>query len=173
MNCFSWHIPQWSRYLNKFKDKPYLKFMEIGSIDCISSVWLLDNILTDKSSRLVKILPHNINVPMQYYNQITIKQGSSRNVLIESAYMKEDYDFVYIDGDHSAQSVLQDAVLAFPLLKPQSIMIFNDYLWKINNKEPNEVNLRIPKNAIDIFLTIYADKISILCVDDQVIIEKL
>jgi len=40
------------------------------------------------------------------------------------------FDFIYIDGDHTAEGVLQDAVLAWRLLKAGGIMAFDDYLWE-------------------------------------------
>ncbi|MCM8831198.1 MAG: class I SAM-dependent methyltransferase [Candidatus Omnitrophica bacterium] len=46
-------------------------------------------------------------------------------------------------GNHNAPSVLMDAVLCWPLLKNGGILIFDDYLWKIN-KLPEEER---PKNS--------------------------
>lgn len=86
--------------------------------------------------------------------------------------MRESYDFIYIDGDHHAASVLEDAVLSFPLLKKGGIMIFDDYRWG-EQLETTPERLNIPKPAIDAFLDIYADKIKVLLKDYQVIIEKI
>jgi hypothetical protein len=55
-----------------------------------------------------------------------------------------------IDGCHWTANVLEDAVLAFPLLKPAGIMAFDDYLW--DDPECNQEGR--PKEAVDAFLAI-------------------
>lgn len=120
----------------------------------------------------IKLLPtlydtfcHNISVS-NAVDQVIIKRGKSQEILKN---IKELFDFVYIDGDHTASAVLEDAVLSFSILKPGGILIFDDYTW---GYEPNVVNVNIPRIAIDAFLMIYADKIDILHIDNQVIISK-
>lgn len=39
------------------------------------------------------------------------------------------FDLVYIDGSHMRVDVLVDAVLAWPLLQPGGLMVFDDYEW--------------------------------------------
>ena len=48
-----------------------------------------------------------------------------------------EFDFIYIDSDHSPTAVLADAVLAWPLLKVGGVMIFDDYLWLPPDLDPN------------------------------------
>jgi predicted O-methyltransferase YrrM len=40
---------------------------------------------------------------------------------------KIKFDFIYIDGDHTAKGTISDAIRAFSLLKEGGIMIFDDY----------------------------------------------
>lgn len=188
---FSYNIPNWTTYLSRFKNKPNLKFLEIGSFQGRSAVWLLENILTHETSSITcidtfegsvehhnndefrKLLPtlydtfcHNI---ANFKNKVIIKKGMSQNVLKE---MNDIYDCIYIDGDHSAAAVMQDAVLAFPLLKTGGILIFDDYKYFEHlDSTPQRVN--IPKPAINAFLDIYSNKIQVLFKDNQVIVEKL
>ena len=49
---FSNNVPIWTELLSRFRDKPSLKFLEIGSFEGKSACWLLQNILTDSSSQL-------------------------------------------------------------------------------------------------------------------------
>jgi predicted O-methyltransferase YrrM len=42
----------------------------------------------------------------------------------------EKLDFVYIDGDHSFEFVLQDLELARASLKPGGIIVGDDYRWR-------------------------------------------
>jgi hypothetical protein len=61
------------------------------------------------------------------------------------------FDLVYVDGSHQAPDVLADAVLGFKLLRPQGIMVFDDYLWR--GGDDNFGNpARSPKLAIDAFI---------------------
>lgn len=60
------------------------------------------------------------------------------------------YDFIYIDGDHTASTVISDAVLAWELLKVNGIMAFDDYEWT----HPDGDTFA-PKVAIDGFLNIF------------------
>ena len=41
------------------------------------------------------------------------------------------FDFIYIDGSHIAKDVLTDACMAWPLLMPKGLMVFDDYMWEI------------------------------------------
>jgi predicted O-methyltransferase YrrM len=67
---------------------------------------------------------------------------------------REMYDFIYIDGDHTAYGVLKDAVAAYECLNVGGILAFDDYQWSAGLGTIKE-----PKMAIDAFSTIYADKI--------------
>lgn len=185
VDWFSYNIQIWEHYLKEFKNKPNLRFLEIGSFQGRSTVWLLENILIDETSKITCIdtfegsVKHKIK--LQYHinnlydifsyniskfkNKVNIIKDKSQDALKK---INEQYDFIYIDGDHKASSVLQDAVLSFPLLKKGGIMIFDDYLWF-----EMKIYIDNPKPAIDAFLDIYADKINILYKNYQVIIEKL
>ena len=80
----------------------------------------------------------------------------------------DSYDFAYIDGCHATINVLEDAVLAFPLLKAGAIIAFDDYLWD----DPKWNQEGQPKEAIDAFLSIYASKIELLHREYQVWVRK-
>ncbi len=184
VDWFSHNIPSWNIYLNNFKNKPNLNFLEIGSFQGRSTVWLLENILTDENSsitcidtfegsiehhiyskneliNLFDIFVHNVST---FKNKINIIRGKSQEVL---KLLNESFDFIYIDGDHTAVSVIEDAILSFSLLKKGGIMIFDDYEWLVMNNYIDN-----PKPAIDAFLEIYANKITLLYKDYQVIIKK-
>jgi predicted O-methyltransferase YrrM len=77
------------------------------------------------------------------------------------------YDFIYIDGDHTAEGVLQDAVLAWRLLKPGGIMAFDDYLWE----DPRGIEFQ-PGWAIDTFVGAVKDESEVLLSNSQVWLRK-
>ena len=80
----------------------------------------------------------------------------------------EWYDFVYVDGDHTAPGVLKDAMNAFEVLKPGGIIGFDDYLWSANLGIHKE-----PKIAIDAFYNVYVDRVEVLVNDYQFWVKKL
>lgn len=179
---FTSNIPIWNHFLNKFKNISNLNFLEIGSFEGLSTIWMLENILThetskitcidtfegsnehdkDKIKNLYDIFLHNIS---NYKDKVNVIKNKSFNAL---KLINDKYDLIYIDGDHKSAGVLEDAILSFPLLKKNGIMIFDDYKWNGFKHIP----IYNPKIGIDAFLEIYCDRINILHSDYQVIIEK-
>jgi predicted O-methyltransferase YrrM len=170
---FSHNIPNWNYILEPFKNKPNLNFLEIGCWEGRATCWLLENILTDKSSKITVVdtfggspeetgmkelnlteiltrFKHNTSI---YQDRITINQGYSSTIL-KQLPSKPQFDFAYIDASHTAYGTLEDAVLTHPLIKPGGIIIFDDYLWK----DPNRTSpTDSPELGIDCFYNTYAD----------------
>ena len=87
---------------------------------------------------------------------------SSIDALAEIIALRESpFDLVYIDGSHQAPDVLSDAILAFQLLRIGGIMIFDDYLWRLE-PEGRQDSLNMPKPAIDSFINIFQRKLKII-----------
>lgn len=63
------------------------------------------------------------------------------------------FDIIYIDGNHQPEYVLEDGVLAFRKVKPNGILIFDDY---------NFGGLDVTKRGVDAFLTAYRERIEYL-----------
>jgi hypothetical protein len=81
---------------------------------------------------------------------------------------KNDYDFIYVDGDHTSYGVIKDAVNSYEVLKVDGMMGFDDYQWTGGVNE-----LDRPRKAIDAFLGIYSDRISLLLLGYQCWVKKL
>ncbi len=81
---------------------------------------------------------------------------------------KNLYDFIYIDGSHIAKDVMTDACMAWPLLNPKGLMVFDDYLWTPNARDI----LHRPKAAIDAFTNLFAEEVDIVHVGYQLIVRK-
>ncbi|WP_230983930.1 class I SAM-dependent methyltransferase [Caulobacter rhizosphaerae] len=75
---------------------------------------------------------------------------------------KADYfDFIYVDGSHQAPDALSDAVMSFHLLRPGGLLIFDDYLWSM--EDPGRQDFyNMPKPAIDAFVNIFQRKLQVL-----------
>lgn len=104
--------------------------------------------------------------------KLKVHVGRSDAILSQ---MQPDYggyfDFIYIDGSHTAADVLCDAVLAFRLLRSGGVMCFDDYLWR--DSDPVDP-INCPKVAIDAFTMIYCRQLNILALPPtQLFVEKL
>jgi len=171
-----------SRLLSEFKDKPNLKFLEIGSFCGNSAAWTLQNILTDKTSSLTCVDPWNGNVlheafdfsdveaafdqQLEPFKAQLIKQKAYSDVWLMSN-RSIMYDFIYIDGDHMPQAFMSDALLSWELLKPGGIMAIDDYAW--THPRGSKYN---PKGAIDMFVSMYSEHLEVIEKGWQVWIRK-
>ena len=181
-NWFDSQKYNFENHLTKFKGKPNLKFLQVGAYTGDASDWLLSSILLDPSSTLTdvdtwqgsderehKAMDFNavygvyLNRMDKYENVMSIK-GDSSYVLPN---LKEKYDFIYIDGDHTEKAVYRDATDAWPLLKAEGILAFDDYLWG-DDVHPS---LR-PRFAIDRFLEEKQGEYVLLSQDYQVWVQK-
>jgi SAM-dependent methyltransferase len=158
VDWFSHNIPVWNQVFEHFKliGKDNLRFLEIGCFEGRATRYMLESILTGTDSKIdvVDTFGGSLNeggmgIAMSdyafnelynkfvgniepYKERVTIHRGLSGDVL-KQGFDKESYDFIYVDGSHTAYDVLQDAVLAHSLLKVGGIMIFDDFGWKDNN----------------------------------------
>lgn len=92
--------------------------------------------------------------------KVIIHKGLSKNILpsLKNQLQSNFFDLIYIDGSHESSDVLYDAVSSFDLLKRNGLMIFDDYLWGLGERELTDC----PKLAIDAFTNCYSKKIEIL-----------
>jgi hypothetical protein len=178
-DCFSSRIPQWEIDLARFKGKPDLRVLEIGSFEGHCSCWLLENILTHESARLTcvdrfdggakDLFDHNIDLTGARAKVEAIA-GESRTILPRLTQLH--YDFIYVDASHDQVGVLEDSVLAWRLLKPGGLMTFDDYGLKDVPVLQAVMTLR-PDIGIDAFLSVYDGRYRIVSRGFQVTIEKL
>ena len=60
------------------------------------------------------------------------------------------FDYIYVDGSHLPRDVLEDAVLAYRLLKVGALVTFDDYASDTNSAVR-------PKVALDAFVSVFGD----------------
>jgi predicted O-methyltransferase YrrM len=166
---------QWTSVLGQYTDVPNVRGMEIGCFEGRSTRWFVENILTGENSKLICVdpwpQPNFLDNLTDIADKIRYFKVPSMKLLRNGTFELETLDFLYIDGDHSAPAVLEDGVLGFGLLKPGGILIFDDYRF-VRKDRPNRACM-LPKLAIDSFMAVYEDKISVILCDYQVVLKKL
>ena len=79
----------------------------------------------------------------------------------------KQYDFIYVDGNHSSDASLSDAVMCFGLLRVNGIMLFDDYLW-----EDEEDHMLRCKASIDAFTNAYRKQLNFMLINYQLAVQK-
>ncbi len=104
---------------------------------------------------------------------VQIEQSPSAVALVQMLADKvAPFDFIYVDGSHTAPDVLTDAVLAFRLLRVGGLMMFDDYLWCMESADKRDP-LNMPKPAIDAFVNIFMRKSTFCPLGMQFVISKV
>ncbi len=167
------NYPLWMQFLGKYRTEE-THALEIGSCEGRSSCFFVQNILQHEKSTLTCVDPwimpnteecfqHNIDVLDCRKKMHIIKRFSD-----ETALDLNSWDWVYVDGNHSAKATLFDAVRSWVSLKKGGIMIFDDFQWNINTRP----RVECPKMAIDAFLNVCERELKVLHMNMQVIVEK-
>jgi SAM-dependent methyltransferase len=155
--------------------------LEIGSYEGLSTCYLLwrlpDAAVTcvDTFEGSVEHGPpvdleavFNRNVALVDGSRVRKIVGDSRRVLLDLFADGAQFDLVYVDGSHLALDVIVDASLAWRVLKPGGVLVFDDYDWDVMG---DDVLLR-PGPAIDAFLGLVNGKHELLFQDRQVAVRK-
>lgn len=182
---FSNNAHVWDRFLSPFKEKEF-KVLEIGAFEGKSTSWLLENVLHHENSCIVSIdpmtgsiehvdhdkqdLPARFarNVICNFPQKANLYKGCSKDVLKYHDIMSQRFDLVYIDGDHRAHAVLEDAVLSFRLLKIGGFMVFDDYAWPAFHDQPD----KHPATGVTAFMHAYGHFFEVLHIGYQVWLKK-
>jgi GR25 family glycosyltransferase involved in LPS biosynthesis len=185
----NWFVQAAESYFNKhakeFSGKDNLKFLQIGAYTGDASVWLAEHVLTGTGSSLDDIDTwmgseegvHRTfdwsHLESTYNYKISIHKNISKHKMFSFDFLKtvehDIYDFIYIDGDHTANGVYNDAINSFPALKKGGVMAFDDYLWVADSGKREDA----PKDGIDKFLDEYKDSIDIIEQTYQVWVRKI
>ncbi len=167
------HLDGWIKHLSHLKERACIG-LEIGVFEGRTTDWFCKNLLTHEASRLICIDPFR---DKQRY--ATFLQNAIENDLLHKLDIRRQpsdqlllpvnlLDFAYIDGWHSADSVMTDSILCWRSLKKGGVMIFDDYLWPGKAKVP----YLPPKPAVDSFLYLFRDQYELLQQNWQVIVRK-
>jgi hypothetical protein len=185
-------IDNFATYLIQDKGLPNLRYLQLGAFTGDASAWLMDNILTDDTSYLTDVdtwegsdedehksmdfddvMNTYLNRLGDYekysrcYNYRTTTTNFLLSRLAEQREHLVEYDFIYIDADHTTVGVLLDAELSWPLLKSGGIMAFDDLTWGAD-LPPSQS----PKAGILLFAERHRDEFDLVVANTQYWIKK-
>lgn len=185
---FSHNIQNFQHIHNELKT--INRVLEIGCFEGRATCWMLQNMIADdgvchvidtfegsaehsglKLDSLRDAFMSNINEAKKDTQTVSVFEGTSYDGIAEliqnGGGHPGKFDLIYVDGSHAAPDVLTDACMAFNLLRPGGIMLFDDYMWMGMGGILNQ-----PKIAIDAFTTMFSDKCVVRMVGYQLAIQK-
>lgn len=184
---FSHNIPTFQHCMANLKERK--SFLEVGSFEGRATCWMLQHGMDSDgwitcidtfaggeehaqhgldftSTRAV--FDANVAEVKSDKQTVTVIPSTSYYGLSWCAVSNKEFDFIYIDGSHTASDVLTDACIAFGMLKQGGIMLFDDYLWK-----DVEGVLHRPKIAVDAFVNIFSEQCEVVAVGYQQAVRKI
>ncbi len=175
-------ITFFNRHLMPMAGQP-LRCLQLGAYTGDASEYLLSNILTNDESLLVDVDTwHGAKDSLQktmdwrkierFYDerlhaflesQKLIKCKETTESYFRRINEKEIFDFIYVDADHEAASVLKDGLHAIEHLSVGGILAFDDYTW--NSGLGGWAN---PKFGVDAIMFCYSHRFDVLDIGAQV-----
>ena len=190
---FNWAPEVWQQLIPHLPERTETgrNFLEIGSFEGRSAVWIAENMMQEGDTltcidtweggeehseedmdSVYRRFTHNMQLlQTKQPLGLSVRMGTSTQELafwlVNDLKDSLHFDFIYIDGSHVAKDVLTDACMAWPLLKPKGMMVFDDYMWG----NPRDI-LHRPKPAIDAFCNLFAEEAEIVHVGYQLVVSK-
>ena len=180
-------IDNFATYLIQDAGLPDLRYLQLGAYTGDASVWLMENILTHPSSHLYDVDTwegsdeadhksmdfedvHKTYLSKTYlwqHDGSIYKYRSTTLYFLRNQSMRDKFDFIYIDADHTTVGVLLDAELSWPLLKSGGIMAFDDLTWGAD-LPPSQS----PKAGILLFAERHKEEFDLVVANTQYWIKK-
>lgn len=110
----------------------------------------------------------NVTEVKKSKQKINIMPEVSYTALAKLIVKNQQYDFIYVDGNHTAEPALTDACMCWGLLKPGGIMLFDDYLWE---DEPDQFDRC--KMSVDAFTTLFRRQFTFSVLNYQLGVQKI
>ena len=171
------------QHLVHLEKQENLNFLQVGVFTGDASIWLADNILTGKNSRLYDVDTwlgsdedaHHVmdfaNVERTYDAKVSGYENILKYKMDSATFFSKElglFDFIYVDADHTAEGVYKDAMNSWQVLKPNGILAFDDYTWGDGLPDQSLA----PRQGIDKFLDKYNGQYHLIHKGAQVWIRK-
>ena len=184
-----WVREDWEQRTKPLHGKK-LQVLEIGVYEGASTTWILDNLMSHPESTLTSIdtfqggMEHheassynigslearfraNVSKSSQE-SKLTVLKARSGDALVDLRVKGARFDFIYIDGSHTAIDVLDDSVMSWRMLNVGGLMVFDDFTWKGYLEDCYN-----PRIAIQAFLHCAAPEVEMSQTEGQVWVTKV
>jgi len=176
----------WRRVLAPLRDRP-ARILEIGSFEGRSAVFFLKYMPqstivcidtfagTPEENYVYRHMEQQMSAAEARFDRnikpfaARVEKIKSRSIPALEALIAQNrrFDLAYIDGGHRYDDVMADSLAAWQMLRPDGIVIWDDYEWA-----PEFAPEERPKPAIDDFLAAREGSYRLLAKGYQVIVEK-
>jgi len=176
----------WRRVLAPLRDRP-ARILEIGSFEGRSAVFFLKYMPqstivcidtfagTPEENYVYRHMEQQMSAAEARFDRnikpfaARVEKIKSRSIPALEALIAQNrrFDLAYIDGGHRYDDVMADSLAAWQMLRPDGIVIWDDYEWA-----PEFAPEERPKPAIDDFLAARVGSYRLLAKGYQVIVEK-
>jgi len=162
-----------------------LRALQIGTYTGDATEWLLNNrtvhelwdVDTWQGSHEEAHDSIDFKSVEQYYDsrnfdaRVLKCKGTSDAFFNPGAYYNRTFNFIYIDGDHTALQTALDGLNAFKVLEPGGVMAFDDYLWHMDN--PSYAIEDTPVHGVEAALKVFGSRVEVIDSGYQLWIKKL
>jgi predicted O-methyltransferase YrrM len=171
--------------LYKFKDVK-VDFLQLGAYTGDATKWLFENVLTHPESTLTDVdtwegSDEEAHKQINWQSVESVYDEKNSQWLAEGRLIKKkmttdeffasndkQFDFVYVDADHTAMAVLKDGIHGYDYLKVNGILAFDDYRWGAHLPVKDR-----PQAGVDAFRVAHWNKTSLLEANQQVWLKKI
>lgn len=174
---------QWNdHFFQEFDGKP-CRILEVGSFEGRSACWFIHNLMSDPKAELHCVDPwygtggaarlrlFDMNVALTGRSD-QVHRTKAKFTDVQHRFSSNQFDLIYIDGDHRAPAVITDAAIAWDKLKVGGLMLFDDYglpVEKLHAPKPGDLP---PGPAIDAFINLWGPAVEVLHQKWQVLLRK-
>ena len=153
-----------------------ISYLEIGTFEGGSAMWMLDNVLTHPDSRCYCVdnwhdvisrkksrggrrktvwpgfeIEYAARKNLEKYgDRVVIEKGDSADVL--NAWPHGRHQLAYVDGDHHYESCLKDSLAVWPLVDAGGVVIWDDFAVK---PLASRSRIQVGKAVTDFLRTVY------------------
>ena len=145
--------------------------VEVGVYEGYTTCWMAETLMPHRSDlRIYAIDPHDQsvdihesmdeahrtflgNIALSPCKNIHYIRKKSEDGLIDIINQNIQPEFIYVDGDHFASTVLTDLVLCFKMLRVGGVILCDDATeWRFTDKQGQQNPQYCPRMAIEVFM---------------------
>jgi hypothetical protein len=106
--------------------------------------WYGGSIAKDQTD--MDVIFRKVQNSFRNYDNVIINRGESNKILLD--FPDSYFDWIYIDGNHEYEYVLEDLKLSYEKVKPNGFILGDDYNWEPGKNYP-------VKKAVNDFLKLH------------------